>query len=179
MALLEGPRCGVHGLSARLVLRGGGAMTTREDAPSAPLADHGWLGDEDGHNCETCKERGDALYLCWPQKHLCDYCEEVSCAWPDVFCEECRAIANAVMDTADDPVERLLSAHGRMEPLCTEDVTMCRCGASFSGGPGYHRRHLAELIHDALGTTPTPWAFGERSPSRKRFDENGRIKPDA
>lgn len=143
------------------------------------LVDHAWDGGDDGHNCQTCIERDDALHMCWPQMHLCVMCETAAADWPDCMCKPCRAEVEAITDEVPDTVERLLSTHARMEPLCTEDRTMCRCGLSFSGGPGYHRRHVAELIYAELGVVgPRAWMFGERSPNRARFDSDGRIIPD-
>lgn len=141
--------------------------------------DHPWLGDENGHDCLTCQERDDSLHLCWPQAHLCGYCEKANPAWPDVFCAPCRAKADATMDEVHDPVEALLTSHARFEPLCSEYSTLCRCGARFDAGPGLHRRHVAELVYDALGLDgPAPWTFGEQSEMRAKFDANGRVIPD-
>lgn len=143
------------------------------------LGDHGWAGDDDGHNCLTCQERGDEFFLCWPQGHLCSYCEKVPNAWPDVMCAPCRAKVESITDEVHDPVEQVLSAHWRMEPLSTEDSTMCRCGQRFRGGRGFHRRHLAEMIYETLGLDgPVPWAFGTDSGTADRFGEDGRILPD-
>lgn len=146
--------------------------------PTSDMTDHLWSGDDEGHNCFTCQERDDSLHLCWPQSHPCGLCEKVPCAWPDVFCAPCRADANDRSDEVTDPVEHVLNKHGRMEPLCTSDYTICRCTAAFPGGPAYHRRHLAEKVYEALGITgPTPWIIGPESESRERFDDNDRIIP--
>lgn len=145
----------------------------------ADLTDHPWAGKDDGHNCLTCEDKGDTLHLCWPQAHLCSYCEERPNAWPDVMCTTCRASTEAVMDTVHDPVEYVLNGHARFEPLCTEDRTLCRCGAVFEGGAGLHRRHVAERIYDALELDgPEPWTFGPKSAMRSKFDANGRVIPD-
>ena len=141
--------------------------------------DHPWLGDDDGHNCLTCQERDDAEHLCWPESHLCSLCEMDAPSWPDVMCASCRAETDAVTDEVHDPIEALLNSHARFEPLCTEDSTLCRCGARFDAGAGLHRRHVAELIYDALGIDgPAPWTFGEHSAMRAKFDANGRVIPD-
>ena len=143
------------------------------------LTDHGWIGDDEGHNCLTCQDRDDSFFLCWPQGHVCSYCEKAPNAWPDVMCGPCRAEVEATTDKVHDPVEQVLSAHWRMEPLSTEDSTICRCGWRFNGGRGFHRRHLAEMIYDALDLDgPLPWTFGAFSVTAKRFGASGRILPD-
>lgn len=116
---------------------------------------------------------------------ICDLCEDRPLAPGDeAMCAPCRADTDAITDEVPDPVEHVLNKHARFEPLCTEDKTLCRCGAEFSGGAGYHRRHVAEEVYIALrdaGQTvsgPLPWVFGERSPSRERFGGGGRITPD-
>lgn len=148
--------------------------------PVMAATDHPWAGEDDGHNCLTCQERDDSLHLCWPQAHLCSYCEKATTAWPDVMCEACRAEVETILDEAPDPVERVLSAHWRMEPLSTEDSTMCRCGERFDGGRGFHRRHLAEKVYEALGLDgPLPWKFGVQSGTAERFGPDGRILSDS
>lgn len=108
----------------------------------------------------------------------CPICEQnVLLAPDDIMCQPCRDAVSATSDQVTDPVERVLSVHARFEALCSEDHTICRCTAKFEGGPAYHRRHVAEMVYDALGIEgPSPWTFGSRSPSKARFDDNGRIK---
>lgn len=143
------------------------------------LTDHWWLGDDEGHNCETCKERDDVVHLCWPQAHICFMCEEAPCAWPDTACEPCRAGITARSDFISDPVERILREHMRAV-VSSMDVQVCGCTAVFKSGPALHRRHVAELIYDALGIEgPKPWEFGPESEMPAHFDERGRVIPDA
>lgn len=105
---------------------------------------------------------------------ICDLCEKKPVAPDDVFCVECRADTNASSDVLRDPVEKALNVHWRMEPLSDNEQSLCRCGQTFTGGPAYHRRHLAEAIYDALGQLgPEPWDFGEQSPSKERFAPGG------
>ena len=143
------------------------------------LTDHSWLGDDEGHNCETCVENEDVLHLCWPQAHLCCFCDTAPLVWPDIACEPCRAEVQGRSDIVADPIERLLSTHQRAA-VSTIDYQVCACGATFRSGPGLHRRHVAELIYETLGVEgPVPWEFGPMSATPSYFDENGRVKPDA
>lgn len=72
----------------------------------------------------------------------------------DIFCAECRRGTDAMSMVVTDPVERLLSEHQHMCGLSSMDSTMCMCTERFEGGPGYHRRHVATLIREALGHDP-------------------------
>lgn len=89
---------------------------------------------------------------------LCDLCEKTPAEPGDCFCVQCRIEVSAMLVTVNSPVERVLSQHWKMEPLSSNESTLCRCGERFDGGPGFHRRHLAEKIHEALGLDPPlPW----------------------
>lgn len=96
----------------------------------------------------------------------CELCENAPAepAEPgDCFCVPCRIEVTAMSEIIHSPVEIVLHRHWKMEPLSNDESTMCRCGLRFDGGPGIHRRHLAEEIHKALGLDEpmphTPAAF--------------------
>lgn len=97
----------------------------------------------------------------FPHEHgLCDVCEimPVPNSDEDGICAVCRVEITAACEIVDDPVERLLNAHTHVCFLSNIDRTVCRCGWLHHGGPGYHRRHVAEVILDALGLpAPVPW----------------------
>ena len=136
---------------------------------SVTLTDHFWAGDDDGHNCFTCQEQDDSVFLCWPQGHPCAICEAVPLAWPDLMCVPCRGRVERSSDEVVDPVEQVLSQHLHLCGLSDSDGTMCVCGEHFDGGPGFHRRHVAEKVYEALGIEgPMPWLLGPDSPTRQR-----------
>lgn len=140
-------------------------------ADSAGVVDHAWAGDNDGHNCSICEERDDSLNLCWPQRHLCFLCRNLPLAWPDTACVLCRERIARSLDTVTDPVELVLSSHQHICGLADSDRTMCLCGERVEGGPGFHRRHVARLIYEALGIPgPLPWVLGPDSATRDRPD---------
>lgn len=93
------------------------------------------------------------------------FCEICEVEGPDVdeggVCPDCRAFIDATSSQYSDPVEVVLSRHWTMTPLCTPDHQLCRCGWSIDSGPAYHRRHVAEMIYEALGLPgPVPWDDG-------------------
>lgn len=146
----------------------------RHDSPKPPvdpsgLTDHFWSGDDDGHNCFTCQERDDSLFMCWPQAHPCAICEKVPLDWPDMMCAPCRRRVDRSLDTVVDPVELVLTTHQHVCSLSDIDGTMCACTEHFEGGPGFWRRHVAEKVYEALGIEgPKPWVLGPDSPNRER-----------
>lgn len=92
---------------------------------------------------------------------ICQLCETAPAAPPDCFCAPCRQWVTDSSSEVTDPVERVLNEHWTMTPLCDADHQFCRCGWSIDGGPGYHRRHVAEHIYAALGVDgPAPWVDG-------------------
>lgn len=84
-------------------------------------------------------------------ERICELCEVARAEPGDCFCIACRVEVLAMLETVNDPVEITLNRHWKMEPLSNMDSTLCRCGERFDGGPGIHRRHLAEKIYEALG----------------------------
>lgn len=108
---------------------------------------------------------------------VCDLCEGALVAEDDCMCAPCREQTDRQMDTINDPVERILNHH-RVMPYSTDEKHYCMCGVSFTGGLGYWRRHVAELVRDALDLPLVPWTFGPDSLSRERFGADGRIIPD-
>ena len=76
----------------------------------------------------------------------------------DIACVDCRRDFTAQCVTVPDPVEQVLNHHWNLAPLSDLDSTLCRCGETIKGGPGFHRRHVAEKIYESLGLPgPEPW----------------------
>lgn len=89
---------------------------------------------------------------------VCELCEKAPKDGDDIFCALCRIECEAMMMVVPDVVEHVLSAHQHLCALSGMDSTMCLCGTTFKGGPAFHRRHVAELIHEALELDPPlPW----------------------
>lgn len=78
-----------------------------------------------------------------PRGLVCSSCGEMAQPHGQI-CRHC----GADWDDAEifDEWERANVRVWPSDPLCREDFTMCRCGLSFTGGPAYHRRHLAEPV---------------------------------
>jgi hypothetical protein len=92
---------------------------------------------------------------------ICPVCEVDPVADDDCMCGPCRQRTEDMSSLVVDPVELVLSSHWTFDALCSEDHQFCRCGWEIDSGPGYHRRHLAEMIYKALGLDgPAPWVDG-------------------
>ena len=99
---------------------------------------------------------------------ICAICEQAPVQEGDCMCAPCRASVEASSDIVTDPVELALKEHWHVCGISDLDKTLCRCGLSFTSGPGLHRRHVAQKVYEALGLEgPTPWVFGEESPMRQ------------
>ena len=150
-------------------------MSTDPTTATTPRhrTDHYWLGDEEGHNCETCIERSDSLFLCWPQAHLCAVCEEAVCDWPDIMCQPCRTAFVRSCDEVVDPVEQVLGEH-LLVVVSDGDHQLCICGWQVEGGPALHRRHVAAAIYQALDLDgPAPWKIGPDSEMGPLMEQAG------
>lgn len=44
-------------------------MAEQTDVSTSEMVDHPWVGSNDGHNCWICRDRDDALHLCWREAH--------------------------------------------------------------------------------------------------------------
>ena len=105
---------------------------------------------------------------------ICDLCEAKPCQPDDCFCAECRDGVTARSDTVVDPVEIVLSEHGRLHFLSDLDKQVCNCGWECESGPGLHRRHVAAYIYEVLGLDgPQPWVIGSESTMRPLMEEAG------
>lgn len=102
------------------------------------------------------------------QPEWCQLCHDAAPVEGDIFCAECRQRITDSSDQITDPLEPVLSAHFPMAPLSSDTSTMCRCGERFDSGPAVHRRHLAQMIYEALGLPgPTGWLLGPESAMRE------------
>lgn len=99
---------------------------------------------------------------------ICAICEMAPVQEDDCMCAPCRASVAAASDIVTDPVELAINDHWHVCGISDIDRTLCRCGVSFSSGPGLHRRHVAQKVYEALGLDgPKPWVFGVESPMRQ------------
>lgn len=126
-----------------------------------------YLDDENGRGWSKVTEgRGSPRRSHWefdPEEITiltCVLCYELPAAVEDddPFCAACRLEVDAMSYTISDPVETVLARHRHVCSLSDLDATMCCCGEKIEGGPGFHRRHVAEHVRAVLGLDPPePW----------------------
>lgn len=88
---------------------------------------------------------------------ICQVCEAAFVLDDDCMCAQCRQWVTDNSEYVVDPIERLIGQHRLLAFLTNLDRGECGCGYKWEGGPGYWRRHLAELIHAHYGSTYAPW----------------------